>query len=57
VIIPSHPNWNHEEYIEKFNASRVPEGFKYNSGTNSEWLSAAELRMMIKKHVDPGFEV
>jgi UDP-N-acetylglucosamine 4,6-dehydratase (inverting) len=56
VIIPSHPNWSHDDYIKKFNAKRVPEGFKYNSGTNTEWLSAADLRGMINKHIDPNFE-
>lgn len=57
VIIPSHPNWNKNEYIKKFNASYVPAGFKYNSGENSEWISVDELRTQIKNHVDPNFEV
>ena len=28
---------------------RVPEGFEYNSETNEQWLSAQEMREMIKK--------
>lgn len=45
------------EYREKFNARPVAHGFKYNSGTNSEWVSALELRKLIKEHVDSTFEV
>ena len=56
VIIPSHPSWNKEEYIKKFNAKYVPFGFKYNSGENTEWLSPEELRTQIINHVDPNFK-
>jgi UDP-N-acetylglucosamine 4,6-dehydratase len=56
VIIPSHPAWNKDEYVKKFNAKFVPSGFKYNSGENTEWISAEELRQQIKLHVDPTFE-
>jgi UDP-N-acetylglucosamine 4,6-dehydratase len=56
VIIPSHPSWSKEEYIKKFNAKYVPDGFKYNSGENTEWLSAEELRTQIKQHVDSSFK-
>jgi UDP-N-acetylglucosamine 4,6-dehydratase len=57
VIIPSHPSWDKDAYIKKFNAKYVPEGFTYNSGNNSEWIHAEELRIQIKTHVDPNFEV
>lgn len=56
VIIPSHPHWNKDEYIKKFNAKYVPSGFRYNSGDNTEWISAEELRVQIQKYVDPNFE-
>lgn len=55
VIIPSHPVWNKDEYLKKFNAKYVPEGFRYNSGENTEWVKAEELRVLIKEHVDPTF--
>ena len=55
VILPSTPNWNVEEFISHFNAKKVPFGFKYNSGENTEWVNAQELRELIKKHVDPNF--
>lgn len=57
VIIPSHPTWNKDEYIKTFNALKVPDRFRYNSGENSDWLSAPVLRELIKKYVDAGFEV
>lgn len=57
VIIPSHPNWDKEKYIKAFNARWVPQGFKYNSGENTEWVSVNELRTQIKTHVDPNFTI
>jgi FlaA1/EpsC-like NDP-sugar epimerase len=56
VILPSHPVWSKESYLERFGAKTVPSGFKYNSGENSEWLTVPELRHLIKTHVDPSFE-
>jgi UDP-N-acetylglucosamine 4,6-dehydratase/5-epimerase len=57
VILPISSNWDIDEYISHFNAVKVPEGFNYNSGTNTEWLSIEEMRQMIKEHVDPDFEI
>ena len=57
AILPSVTNWNLEDFIKKFNAKKVPERFKYNSGDNTEWVEANELVELIKKHVDPDFEV
>ena len=45
-----------EKYLGHFNASEVPKGFKYNSGTNREWVDADALRELIRLHVDPAFE-
>ena len=33
----------------------VEEGFAYNSGTNSEFLTVEQLRLLIRQHVDPDF--
>lgn len=55
VIIPAHPSWNKETYIKKFNAKYVDTGFKYNSGTNSEWISVEELRAQISYHFASDF--
>ena len=57
VIIPSHPTWKKDEYIKAFNAKFVEPGFRYNSGENSDWVSVAGLRDLIKVHVDTSFEV
>ena len=57
AIIPSVPRWNEEEFAKHFNAKKVPQGFRYNSGENEEWVSVEELRELIKGHVDSTFEV
>jgi UDP-N-acetylglucosamine 4,6-dehydratase (inverting) len=57
VIIPQTPNWKAEEFVSHFKAKLVPEGFSYDSGTNSEWETVESLRTLIKEHVDPTFEV
>lgn len=55
AILPSVPNWNLADWTKKFNAKKVKEGFKYNSGTNDEWLTVDQLRILIKQHVDGNF--
>jgi UDP-N-acetylglucosamine 4,6-dehydratase (inverting) len=57
AILPQKPSWNREEYMKKMQAEAVPLGFKYNSGTNTEWLSVEQLRSLIREHVDPNFSV
>lgn len=57
VIAPAVPRWSMKDWQAKFNAKIVEEGFRYNSGTNTEWLSPEDIRVQIKKHVDPTFEV
>ncbi len=44
-------------YLKHHNAQKVPFGFKYNSGTNTEWESIESLRELVRKHVDPNFTV
>ncbi|WPP53306.1 UDP-N-acetylglucosamine 4,6-dehydratase (inverting) [Catalinimonas niigatensis] len=55
AILPQRTVWKLDAFIHNFSASRVPEGFKYNSGTNTEWLSVEKLRSLIKEYVDPNF--
>lgn len=57
VIAPSVPLWKMDEWTKKFNAKKVPEGFKYNSGSNTDWVTPEEIRSLIKKHIDPNFSV
>ncbi|MGA4604094.1 UDP-N-acetylglucosamine 4,6-dehydratase (inverting) [Pseudoalteromonas maricaloris] len=49
--------YTEEQFIEHHKAHKVPFGFKYNSGTNTEWETVESLRELIKEHVDPAFEV
>ena len=57
AIIPSVPNWNLEAFKQHFGAELVPNGFSYNSGSNSEWVTVEQLRSFITEHVDPTFAV
>ena len=56
VILPSIPNWNIKEFVLKFNAQKVPIGFNYNSGDNTEWESIDSLRNLIKENLYENFE-
>ncbi len=42
-----------DKFLKHFNGWEVPKGFKYNSGTNKEWIDVEEMRLLIKTHVDP----
>ncbi len=57
TILPQKPVWKMDDYIAHFNAKKVPEGFSYNSGDNTEWETIESIRAKIKEHVDPNFEV
>lgn len=57
VILPSIPLWNVDDFCKEFDAKMCPPDFRYNSGTNSEWLSVDDIRQLIVEHVDPTFEV
>ncbi|MCG9579487.1 UDP-N-acetylglucosamine 4,6-dehydratase (inverting) [Vibrio tubiashii] len=45
------------EYMAHHKAEKVPFGFKYNSGTNTDWETVEGLRELILEHVDPNFSV
>lgn len=55
VILPSTPTWDVKKFREAFNGRPCPVGFRYNSGDNTEWLSVAQIRQLIRQHVDPAF--
>jgi len=57
TILPSTHKWKLDEFITTFKAQKVAEGFKYNSGENTEWETVESLRKLIKEHVDSTFEV
>jgi len=57
AILPQGHRYTTEEYCAQTGAKLVAQGFVYNSGTNHEWLSVAEIRQLIVQHVDPTFTV
>ncbi len=58
AILPSiSDSYTAAEYIQHHNASRVPFGFSYNSGTNTAWETVQSLRKKIVDHIDPNFTI
>lgn len=57
AILPQKTIFRLEDFINKFNAVKVEEGFSYNSGKNDTWETVESLRELIKKHVDPNFKI
>lgn len=55
AILPS--GADKQKFINHFNGWEVSKGFKYNSGTNTEWETIESLRDKIKRFVDPNFKV
>ena len=57
VILPQLPMFNLNEFISHFAAQKVKENFSYNSDKNEDMLSVDEIRSLIKKNVDPNFNI
>lgn len=57
VILPSLPLWNVHEFMRRFDGKFCMPSFRYQSGTNPEWLTVEQIRTLIKLHVDPSFAV
>ena len=45
VIEPEHPWWSREKWQD---GKKLPEGFRYTSDTNKQWLTKEELKKMLK---------
>ena len=60
VIVPNSQEGSYqsvmERYLAHYKAKHVTPGFCYSSGQNTDWLDAAQIRDLIKKHVDSGFK-
>ncbi len=57
AILPSVSfTYSEEDYMKHHKAKKVPFGFKYNSGTNTEWETVEGLRQLIVEHIDPNFK-
>lgn len=48
-IIYPHMEWYDSSRMEAHGGKRVPSGFIYDSGTNTEWLSVEDLRGLLSK--------
>ena len=57
AILPTVQRWNIDEFIQHFNASKVEQGFSYNSGENKDWETVTSLRSLIIEHVDQSFTI
>lgn len=61
VIVPMLHDRDHRVTMEKYSAwhraEPVESGFRYSSEKNDRWLTVAEIRELIRKHVDPEFNV
>ncbi|PCE66561.1 UDP-N-acetylglucosamine 4,6-dehydratase (inverting) [Sediminicola luteus] len=57
AILPATHRWSLDEFISEFGATKVSEGFSYNSGENEEWETVESLRRLIVDHVDTTFKV
>ncbi len=57
VILPATPLWDVDEFMRVFGGKMCPVDFRYNSGSNDEWLSVEDIRALIRECVDSTFEV
>ena len=51
VILPNSTKWNLNNFMKEFNAKKVPIGFNYSSGSNTEWLNVNELKIDKRKFI------
>lgn len=51
AILSTAGNYSIDDYCEKAHAIRVPQGFAYDSGTNTDFLSVSELKQLIAEQV------
>lgn len=49
AILPTTPIFDLNEYIKETGAQKVPTGFSYNSGENTEWETVESMRNLIKQ--------
>ncbi len=50
VILPSQKMFDVEDFVQTFNGRMCKEGFKYNSGTNDQWLTVEELKSLVVEY-------
>ena len=56
VILPSVSFvYSDQEFLDHHKGVKVPFGFRYNSGENTDWDTVDSIRVKIRKNVDPDF--
>lgn len=56
AILPSAAEYSVESYCSRHNGTPVEPGFRYDSGSNSDFLTVDQIRELIRSHVDPEFQ-
>jgi UDP-N-acetylglucosamine 4,6-dehydratase/5-epimerase len=51
AILPAGGHYSLDDYCQQRNATRVPAGFAYESGSNPDFLGVEQLRELIARHV------
>ncbi|HWX30688.1 MAG TPA: UDP-N-acetylglucosamine 4,6-dehydratase (inverting) [Steroidobacteraceae bacterium] len=57
AILPSSDSPLRSHYLTQPGVTEVPQGFSYNSGTNTVFLTVEQLRVLIREQVAPDFVV
>lgn len=57
AILPASDEALRSHYLAESGVTDVPQGFSYNSSSNTEFLSVEQLRILIQTHVDPDFSI
>lgn len=57
AILASSGDHTVASYAQAYGGKQVPAGFTYNSGSNDQFLTVEQLRVLIQQHVDPEFTV
>lgn len=48
IVCPAEGAWDREIYCAQTNAVAVEEGFEYDSGTNTEWLTVEQIKQLMQ---------
>ena len=57
VLAQRKPDEVLKEFCRHHKGEPVARGFSYSSGDNTDWLSVARIRELIRRHVDSSFSV
>ena len=61
IIVPMLTHYDQAETMAEYSrhhqGAPVPEGFSFNSGRNTDWLTIPQIRALIRQHVDASFDL